>query len=240
VSPQYLEIRELAAWGFDHPIDRGSLQEEELRNAAREAQGRVAVRVPYPADHPISVEETRKLGNVLAGRRDAVLSSGEFNGLTWELAVADLRKLIAFQRRIALVPSDSCPVQRETDMQQLIDLALPLHPMSESPYMEVASYCGRWFLRDGYHRSFRLLNKGVHLIPCVVVYANSLVQMGAVGSRFFSQDTLFSERPPMVTDFVDEKSTMRYRRALPEQIVPSTNQQSQHPVTAACCQQKVL
>lgn len=240
MSSQYLEIRELAAWGFDHPVDRGLLGEEELRRAACHAQSRLAARMPYPTDPPISVEETRKLAGVLADRKDAVASSGEFDGLAWELAVADLRKLIAFQRRIGFAYCDGHPIQQETEPQQLIDRSLPLHAISKSPYMEVASYCGRWFLRDGYHRSFRFLNEGVHMVPCVIVYAESLAQMGAVGSRFFSQAVLFSAQPPMVTDFLDEQTTVRYRRALPEQVVSFPNQQLQQPVTAVCCQQEVL
>lgn len=240
MSPQYLEIRELAAWGFDYPVDRGSLREEQFRRAACDAQDRLAVRAHYLADPPICVEETRTLANLLADRKDAVYSSGEFNGLAWELAVADLRKLIAFQRRIEFAHGDSCPTHQKTESQRLIDLALPLHSISKSPYMEVASYCGRWFLRDGYHRSFRLLNEGVHMIPCVVVYAESLAQMGAVGNRFFSQEILFSKQPPMVTDFLGEETTVRYRRALPEQIVPITNQQSPQTVTAVCGQQEAL
>jgi hypothetical protein len=124
--------------------------------------------------------------------------------------------------------------------QQLLDLALPLHPISKSPYMEVASYCGRWLLRDGYHRSFQLLNQGVHLIPCVVVYAESLAQMGAMGTRFFSQEVLFSEQPPMVTDFLDDQTTVLYSRTLPKQVVPFTNQQSQQTVATVRCQQEAL
>jgi hypothetical protein len=81
--------------------------------------------------------------------------------------------------------------------------------------MEVAFYRDRWFLRDGYHRSFRLLKQGVWLVPCVVVHAETVAQMGAVGNRFFSQKVLFSEQPPMVTDFLEEEVTVRYCRTLP-------------------------
>ena len=224
MNPQHLEIRELAAWGFDHPVDRGSLGEEQLRIAAGHAHRRLAVRMPYSVDSPISVEETRKLAGALATRKPTVASSGEFDGLAWELSIVDLRKLIAFQRRIGFAHRDSRPIHRGAGSQQLLDLALPLHPLSRSPYMEVAFYRGRWFLRDGYHRSYRLLKQGVSLVPCVIVYAESLSQMGAVGNRFFSQESLFSEHPPMATDFQDEEATVRYCRALPGQIVPSTVQ----------------
>ena len=222
MSAQQLEIRELAAWGFDHPVDRGLLGEEQLRNAAFHAHRKLAVRMTYPADSPISVEETREHASVLAARKDSVALSGEFDGLAWELSIVDLRKLIAFQRRIGFAHHDGRPIDQRAGSRQLLDLALPLHPRSRSPYMEVASYCGRWFLRDGYHRSFQLLKQNVCMVPCVVVYTESLSQMGAVGNRFFSQESLFSEHPPMVTDFLDEEATVRYCRALPGQIIPST------------------
>jgi len=174
MSPRHLKIRELTAWGFDHLVDRGLLAEEQLRNAAFHAQRRVAVRSPYPADSPLSVEETEELASVLAARKNAVALSGEFDGLDWNLSIVDLRELIAFQRRIRFDHPDSRPVHRKARSQQLLDLALPLHARSSSPYMEVASYRGRWFLRDGYHRSFRLLKQGVWLVPCVVVHAETM------------------------------------------------------------------
>jgi hypothetical protein len=165
--------------------------------------------------------------------------SGEFDGLTWELSIVDLRKLIAFQRRIRFGHPDSRPIHRGARPQQLLDLALPLHPLSSSPYMEVASYRGRWFLRDGYHRSFRLLKQSVWLVPCVVVYAETIAQMGAVGSRFFSQEVLFSEHPPMVTDFQEEEITVSYCRAVPAQAVALIRSQTQESLTNSVRQQEV-
>jgi hypothetical protein len=76
---------------------------------------------------------------------------------------------------------------------------------SGSPYCEVASYRGRWFLRDGYHRSFLLLQQGKYKMPAVVVKAETLAELGAIGYRFFSEETLFSGRPPMVSDFLDDE-----------------------------------
>lgn len=239
MSPRHQKIRELTAWGFDHPVDRGLLAEEQLRNAASRAHRRVAARSPYPADSPLSVEETKKLASLLAARKDAVALSGEFDGLAWELSIVDLRKLIAFQRRIRLGHPDSRPIHRGAKSQQLLDLALPLHALCSSPYMEVSSYHGRWFLRDGYHRSFRLLKQGVCLVPCVVVHAETVAQMGAVGSRFFSQEVLFSEQPPMVTDFVEEGVTVCYCRALPAQAMAFIHQQSQESFANGVRQQEV-
>lgn len=240
MSAQHLEVWELAAWGFDHPVDRGFLGETSLLSAAAQAHRLVMTRSPYIAHLPICAEETRELANALATRKDTVALSGEFDGLAWELAIVDLRKLIAFQRRIGFTYPDHRPIHRGASAQQLFDLALPFHAPSQSPFMEVASYRGRWFLRDGYHRSYRLLKQGVSLVPCVVVYAENLAQMGAVGNRFFSQNVLFSEHPPMVTDFLNKETTVRYCRTLSGQNLPAGVQQLQQPAAAGCHLQEVL
>lgn len=240
MSSQHLTIRELAAWGFDHPVDRGVFGEEQLRDAASHAHRRLAVRMPYPDNSPIAIEKHSELASLLATRNDTVAMSGAFDGLAWELSIVDLRKLIAFQRRIGSSPRDNRPIQRDASPQELLDLALPLQPLSQSPYIEVASYRDRWFLRDGYHRSFRLMKQSVYLIPCVVVRAESLTQMGAIGRQFFPEEVLFSKRPPMVTDFLDEELNVHYSRAVTEQSTPSTIHQLPELIAANCRQQEGL
>jgi len=240
MSSQPLEILELAAWGLDHPVDRGLLGEEMLWNATSHARCRLGGRAQYAADLPISFDTTQELASGLASRRGAVAMSGEFDGLAWELDFVDLRKLIAFQRRIGFPLHDRRPNFCVDSPQKLLDLGLPIHARCKSPYMEVASYRGRWFLRDGYHRTFRLLNQSVYRVPCVVVYAESLAEMGAVGSRFFSEEVLFSAHPPMVTDFLNEGLTVHYRRSVPERSVSSTAQHLQRPVAAGGHLQEVI
>ncbi len=69
----------------------------------------------------------------------------------------------------------------------------------------------------------------MRLVPCVVVHAKSLAQVGAVGSRFFSQKVLFSEHPPMVIDFLDEEIAVRYSRGSAKQVLLLNIQQLQEP-----------
>jgi len=218
MSLRCLEIRELAAWDFDDPIYPRFLAPEELRSAACGARRRVEEREPYREESPVCVELSRRLMRELARRKQSVADSGEFDGLAWELAVVDLRRLIAFQRRIGFTNDDHFEIEHGAEWQQLLDLALPVPPPCRSPYMEVASYRGRWLLRDGYHRSFRLLRRGIHLVPAVVVHAETLVEMGAVGSQFFAEEILFSSHPPMVADFVDDEMIVRYLRRDRERI----------------------
>jgi hypothetical protein len=214
VISKRLQIWELAAWGFDHPIDRGSLIPEELQRAACHAHHKQGKREPYQAQSPIHAELSDEMADSLVTRQEAVADSGEFDGLAWKLAIVDLRKLIAFQRRVKFAVEDHFRIVDGSSWQQLLDLALPIHATTKSPYIEIASYGGRWFLRDGYHRSFLLLQRSIHLVPAVVVYAETLAQMGAVGRWFFAEEAVFSTRPPMVTDFLDDEIVVRYIRTL--------------------------
>ena len=129
---------------------------------------------------------------------------------------------------------DHFEIEDGAELPQLFDLALPIDARSKSPYIEVASYRERWFLRDGYHRSFRLLRRGINLVPAVVLDAKTLAEMGAAGSQFFAQGILFSRRPPMVTDFLDDRMVLRYLRPYRERAA----QVLFEPVEAGCHDQE--
>ncbi len=81
-----------------------------------------------------------------------------------------------------------------------------------SPFLEVAEFRERWFLRDGYHRTYRLLMAGVHHVPAVVIHARTIDEVGAVQPWFFNEEELFSARPPYVTDFLRSDLVFRYGR----------------------------
>ena len=87
-----------------------------------------------------------------------------------------------------------------------------LVPNCGSPFIEVACYLGRWFLRDGYHRAYRLLRHNITTIPAIVIQAHSIAQLGAVKPWFFDEPTIFSDTPPLVTDFLNDRLTLQYTR----------------------------
>jgi hypothetical protein len=95
----------------------------------------------------------------------------------------------------------------------------PLSLYGGSPFFEVAAFRGRWFLRDGYHRAYRLLQADVHRIPAVVIYARTVGELGATEPWFFSEDQLFSSRPPRVMDFLDESLILRYERVALQKVI---------------------
>jgi hypothetical protein len=92
------------------------------------------------------------------------------------------------------------------------DSSGPIQLHGGGPFLEVAQYRDRRFLRDGYHRAYALLHNGVSRVPAVIVYARTLAELGATRPCFFAEDVLFSAHPPRVTDFLDDTLTMQYDR----------------------------
>lgn len=88
-----------------------------------------------------------------------------------------------------------------------------------SPFMEVGRYRDHWFLRDGYHRAYRPLRAHVFPVPAVIVEARSLGELGAVEPWFFTEEILFIDRPPLVTDFTSEDLVLRWRRPVRQKVI---------------------
>jgi len=88
-----------------------------------------------------------------------------------------------------------------------------------SPFMEVGCYRGRCFLRDGYHRAYRLLRAGIFEIPAVIVQAATLEELGANQPWFFPEEVLFSRRPPLVADFLVNELVLRWYRPARRKII---------------------
>jgi hypothetical protein len=226
----------------------------------------LAGRERYVGCSALLAEQTENIKHLLTARTQRTDLQEEYRGLDWMLAVVDLRRLLAFQRRLVFNAAlASRPMPRQSDWHQLISLALgllqkdteyhlalnksvngaldfalhssnpdlqlrlnlneglrnhsPLFLHGGSPFFEVAELRGRWFLRDGYHRAYRLLRAGVHQLPAVVIRARSLEELGATEPWFFSEKVLFSDRPPMVMDFLDEKLVLRYERTALRRVI---------------------
>ena len=92
------------------------------------------------------------------------------------------------------------------------DPASPLAVNTGGTFLEVALYKGRPFLRDGYHRAYRLLRAGVFLVPAVIVRARTLQELGSGKPWFFSEPVLLSTHPPMLCDFLNDALTVIYTR----------------------------
>jgi hypothetical protein len=260
-----VQIRELAGWDLDvYPWREHIARTSAFAQRVSDATRRVASRAAYTDGFGSSAllrEETERHAALLLRQEMRPELQHEMQGLEWSLGVVDLRRLVAFQRRLVL-DAERRPVSlpHQQDWEGLCDLAfggqrslkhdvcwsrssndtmevrlhswnpdlriarpaiaggdpsgdtLPLRLTGGSPFFEVASYRGRWFLRDGYHRAFAMLRSGVHVGFAAVVTARTLEELGAVGPWFFGEETLFSERPPRVTDFLEDDYVLQYER----------------------------
>jgi hypothetical protein len=72
-----------------------------------------------------------------------------------------------------------------------------------SPHVFVAEYKGRLFLKDGYHRCYGLLKRGIRLIPALYERAQSFADVHSGSNSLISQEYLLGPRPPRLVDFLD-------------------------------------
>jgi hypothetical protein len=261
LSLSKVAVLELIAWELDEYPYRNSamgLKREEFAKQVERAQQRLAEREWHASCPALLAEESESIDHLLAECRQRSDLQAEYEGLDWTLGVVDLRRLLAFQRRLVFdARQHTSLIPQQNDWPQLLlltiglrrstehhfvgkgpttgdldislyssnpDLQLRLNPdtgrsgylplslYGGSPFFEVAEFRGRWFLRDGYHRAYRLLQAGVHRIPAVVVYARTIGELGATEPWFFSERQLFSDRPPRVMDFLNENLVLRYER----------------------------
>ena len=75
------------------------------------------------------------------------------------------------------------------------------------PWVQIVSYQGRYIMRDGYHRSVGLLRGGTSTVPAAVQETVSEGELG-VKPGFFPLEKILGDRPPLVTDFLDDRLTM--------------------------------
>jgi hypothetical protein len=91
-------VRELAGWMLDEDEYRPSTYD---RGKQSRAQQSVSGRAPFKSLSALLEDETATIKNLLARHASRSDLLAEMTGLTWSLGVVDLRRLIAFQRRIA-------------------------------------------------------------------------------------------------------------------------------------------
>jgi hypothetical protein len=86
-------------------------------------------------------------------------------------------------------------------------------------FVQIAEYDGRWFVRDGYHRCYGLLRRGIQRVPCVFIRAASYEQLVGGGSGFLAHQTLFGTRPPFMKDFLNDAVSASAMRMATRKVV---------------------
>lgn len=86
-------------------------------------------------------------------------------------------------------------------------------------YINVARHRGRYFLRDGYHRVIGLLEAGITQVPAVVVNLGGTFDDLMPGRQTFSRTACYSDRPPMVADYLDDSVADDYQQAITRKVI---------------------
>jgi hypothetical protein len=69
-------------------------------------------------------------------------------------------------------------------------------------FMQVASYHGRLLLRDGYHRAFGLISRGIHVVPVFFREFATFDEL-RVPEGMLPQDAYLGDRPPLLGDYLN-------------------------------------
>ncbi len=75
-------------------------------------------------------------------------------------------------------------------------------------HVQICEYRNRWMIRDGYHRLYGLMERGATIVPCVLIKARSFEETGAGRPGFFGFEILYSDRPPLLSDFHDPRFSL--------------------------------
>ncbi len=86
-------------------------------------------------------------------------------------------------------------------------------------FLQIAEYNGRWFVRDGYHRCYGLLRRGIDRVPCVFIRARSFEELVPQQAGFFPFEVLFGNKPPMLKDFLDDAVSRSVGRMATRKVV---------------------
>jgi hypothetical protein len=260
-------VRELVGWGFDESPYRPKLAaiSQTVTRAAAIAGQRPHYTQYDPILHPHPTDAATALSEVIH-RTDL---HAEMTGLQWTTGVVDLRRLLAFQRRLLLDDTHAqptIPLSNDWPALTVLTFGPPATPTCNllltndnhatlqspnpnlqlrftasstaptlqfhagSPFFEVAEYQSRWFLRDGYHRAYYLLQAKITHVPAVIIRATTLTDLGPIHPWFFSSDVLFGPHPPRLIDFLEPDLTVEYKRPRLYKTLRVTIEESLEPI----------
>ena len=70
--------------------------------------------------------------------------------------------------------------------------------------MQVGRYNGQYFLRDGYHRAYGLLSRGIDIVPAFVRDITAVEELIPDPRAMLPQDGYRGVRPPVLPDYLDD------------------------------------
>ena len=63
-----------------------------------------------------------------------------------------------------------------------------------------------------------------------MIHARSIEELGATEPWFFSEQQLFSDQPPHISDFLEDNMTLRYERTALRKVIRIRIEESLEPI----------
>jgi hypothetical protein len=82
-------------------------------------------------------------------------------------------------------------------------------------------------VRDGYHRCYGLLRRGVEHTPCVFIRARNPRELGSENPTFFRYELLFGTHPPSLADFLNDDVASAVTRPAMRKVIRFSAQEFQ-------------
>jgi hypothetical protein len=70
-------------------------------------------------------------------------------------------------------------------------------------FMQVVQFQGRYYLRDGYHRAYGFLSRGITQVPVFTRTVATIEEVALPG--MLPQHSYLGDRPPLLVDYLDDR-----------------------------------
>jgi hypothetical protein len=121
-------VHELIAWDLDDYPYRDAaagVDSVKLDERTKRARAQLAERDRYTGTTALLEQETKDIEDLLKAAAEREDLQGEYENLDWTLAVIDIRRLLAFQRRLVFGCALQAPILPDcNDWPRLISLAI--------------------------------------------------------------------------------------------------------------------
>ncbi|WP_353065601.1 hypothetical protein RBB77_06045 [Tunturibacter psychrotolerans] len=192
-----VNVRELIGWDLDdYPYrdEAAGVDSVKLAERAKQARAKLAERDQYSETTALLERETKDIQDLLkvAAQREDL--QGEYENLDWTLAVIDIRRLLAFQRRLVFGCASQAPILPERhDWPQLISLAIGsqrstehvmIHERTEEDQLNIRLHSSNPDLRLRLHPK----TKAGELLPLSLYGGSPFFEVAEFRGRWFLRD----------------------------------------------------
>jgi hypothetical protein len=192
-----VNVHELIAWDLDdYPYRDAAAGVDSVKvgEKAKRARAKLAERDQYSGAAALLERETKDIQDLLrvAAQREDL--QGEYENLDWTLAVIDIRRLLAFQRRLVFrCVSQALILPERHDWPQLISLAIGserstehvlIHDRSEEDQLDIRLHSSNPDLQLRFHPK---TSRG-KLLPLSLYGGSPFFEVAEFHGRWFLRD----------------------------------------------------